>query len=83
MVQEEIIEKNTEVLLKSIASNNKEMHQKIKKQYPTLTSLQIFIILLTKLSYSINEIVIILGTSPKLITESIELISQKNQRIIT
>ena len=61
MIQEDIIKKNTEVILKSIATDNKALHLKIKEQYPRLTTVQVFTILLLELDYSINEIVIILG----------------------
>jgi hypothetical protein len=75
MIQEDIINKNTEVILRTIASDNKGLFIKIKKQYPTLTTAQIFTILLLELDYTITEIVIILGIAAEVINKTVELIS--------
>jgi hypothetical protein len=75
MIQENIIKKNTEVIIRSIANDNKCLYLKIKKQYPTFTTTQIFTSLLLKLNYSTNEIVIILGITPESIKEVTELVN--------
>ncbi len=76
MIMEDSIKKNTEVILKSIASDNKELYLKIKEEFPTLSTVQVFVILLIELNYPISEILVILGVTPDMINKSKELVRE-------
>ena len=80
MIQENIIKKNTEVILKSIALDNKDMYLKIKGEFPVLTKVQVFVILLIELNYTVSEILVILGVTHEMINKSKELVRKlKNE----
>ena len=75
MNQDNILKENTKVILNSIVSANKNLHMKIKKQYPNLTGIQVYTSLLLELGYTSNEIRIILGITTENIVEVVDLIS--------
>ena len=79
MIQEDIINKNTDIILKSIALDNKEMYLKIKKEFPALTTVQVFVILLIELNYSVSEILLILGVTPEMVDESKDLVKKRRK----
>jgi hypothetical protein len=74
MVKSDILKENTEVILKSIISNSKNLYKKIQKNLPELATKQVCTILLLKLGYTFHEIIIILEVTNKDITKAYELL---------
>ena len=75
MKKKEHQKENTEVILNSIISANKNLFMKIKEQFPSLTTIQKQTVLLLELGYNSNEIKIILGATDKSIVNAIYLTS--------
>jgi hypothetical protein len=73
-----ISKENTEVILKSIISDNKSLYKKIQEIFSELNTKQACAILLLKLGYTFHEIILILDVSDKNITEAYELLINSN-----
>ena len=80
MVTSDNSKENTEVILKSIISDNKSIHIKVKKEFPELDTKQVNTILLLKLEFDFNEAQIILGVTDAEVAEAYELLVNYNQK---
>jgi hypothetical protein len=76
MVTSDISKENTEVILKSILTDNESLLKEIREQFPKLSTKQQNIALLLKLEYTLNEISIILDISDVEINETVDLIKR-------
>lgn len=80
MNQKNITKANTYVILKSIVSDNKKLHTKIRESMPDLSEIQVYTALLLKLEYSSNEIRILLGISESSIVRISALLRNTQNR---
>ncbi len=69
---------NTGAILNTIVSANKNLHKKISKQEPTLSTTQVHTVMLIKLGYSSNEIRILLDITDKDIKEITKIVEKFN-----